>query len=121
MPEFMMFIIDNEEERDALPASEFADAYAKVGAWWDKHEKAGHFVPEAGRRLQRASESRTVAVGDGAASVTDGPFVETKEAIGGFGILIADDMDEAVAIAKTWPGLPVKLEIRPVRTAGDVS
>jgi len=114
MPEFMMFIIDNEEERAALPESAFAEAYAKVGAWWEEHEKAGHFVPNAGRRLQGSATARTVAADNGHASVTDGPFVETKEVIGGFGIMKAKDIDEAVEIAKTWPGLPVKLEIRPV-------
>ena len=46
--------------------------------------------------------------------MTDGPFAETKEAIGGFGLINAPDMQAAVELVKTWPGLPITIEIRPV-------
>jgi hypothetical protein len=49
--------------------------------------------------------------------VTDGPFIETKEAIGGFSVLEADTIDEAVEIARTWPGVDrgwISVEVRPV-------
>lgn len=116
MPEFLMFIADNEKEREALPEAEFAASYAKVGAWWEEHERAGRLVAGAGRRLQPSSTARTIRVEHGKAAVTDGPFVETKELIGGFGIISAPDMDAAVDLAKSWPGLPVALELRPVLT-----
>ena len=114
MPEFIMLIADNETERDALPQAEFAASYAKVGAWWQEHEAAGRIVARSGRRLQSTATARTVHVGDGNAVVTDGPFAETKEAIGGYALLDLPDMDAAVELIKSWPGLPVSIELRPI-------
>jgi len=116
MPEFMMLIADNEEERTKLPASEIADSYAKVGAWWAEREREGKIVSGFGRRLQPSATARTVRVERANAVVTDGPFVETREVIGGFGIIDVPDMQAAVEMLKTWPGLHVTIEIRPVLT-----
>ena len=58
--------------------------------------------------------ARTVRVEHANATVTDGPFVESKEVIGGFGIIEAPSIDEAVAVVKTWPGLFVAIEVRPL-------
>jgi hypothetical protein len=110
----MMIICDDEQKRNAVPASEFAASLEKVGAWWDANEKAGLFVAGVGNRLQPAQTARTVRVINGRATVTDGPFAETKEAIGGYGLINAPDMQAAVDLVKTWPGLPITIEIRPV-------
>jgi len=110
----MMIICEDEQEREAVPASEFGASYAKVGAWWEANEKAGLIVPGVGNRLQPVRTARTVRVDNGRSSVTDGPFAETKEAIGGFGLINAPDMQAAVELVKTWPGLPITIEIRPV-------
>jgi hypothetical protein len=114
MPEFLMFIADVEADREGLPKEQTAASYAKVGAWWQQHEEAGRFVAGAGRRLQVTRTAKTIRAGAGKAVVTDGPFAETKEAIGGFGILNAPDMAAAVELVKSWPGLPVAIELRPV-------
>lgn len=116
MPEFLMFIVDDEKEREAVPTAEFEAAYAKVRAWWDEHEQAGHFVPGAGRRLAISDKAATVRIDGGGVSVTDGPYMESKELVGGFGILNVADINAAIEIAKSWPGLPVALELRPMRT-----
>jgi hypothetical protein len=115
MPEFLMFIADDEEGCEQLPKEEFAASYAKVGAWWQEHELAGRLVVGGGRRLQLTRTAKTVRVERGKALVTDGPFAETKEAIGGFGILNMPSMEAAVELVKSWPGLPVVIELRPVR------
>jgi len=44
--------------------------------------------------------------------VTDGPFIESKETVGGFALIEVDDLDKAIAIAKSWPGGDV--EVRPI-------
>jgi hypothetical protein len=44
----------------------------------------------------------------------DGPFMEAKETIGGYGVVEVDDLDAAIAIAKAWPGRGHKVEIRPI-------
>ncbi|MBI5288408.1 MAG: transcription initiation protein [Chloroflexi bacterium] len=84
------------------------------GAWWEANGKAGLIVPGVGNRLQPVRTARTVRVDIGRSSLTDGPFAETKEAIGGFGLINAPDMQAAVELLKTWPGLPITIEIRPV-------
>jgi len=53
--------------------------------------------------------------------VTDGPFIETKEALGGYSLIDADSIDEAVEIARTWPGVDrgwITIELRPIVEMG---
>ena len=114
MPEFMMFLCDVEGEKASLPAEEVHAHYERVSAWWTEHEKAGRIVAGVARRLQGTNKAATVRVEQGKAIVSDGPFVETKEQIGGFGILNVADMQAAIDLASTWPGLAETIEIRPV-------
>jgi hypothetical protein len=46
--------------------------------------------------------------------VTDGPFIEAKESVGGYGIIEVPDLDAAIALASTWPSPNSKVEIRPL-------
>jgi hypothetical protein len=65
--------------------------------------------------LQSATTASTVRVRDGRLSVTDGPFAETKEQIGGFFLLEVQDFDEAVGIAAQWPSARLgSIEVRPL-------
>ena len=114
MPEFMMLIVHDEKVREAMPEAEFAANFAKVGEWWAEHERKGELVPQISRRLQPTRTARTVRVEASGSTVTDGPYVETKEALGGFGIIRAPDIDTAVAIARSWPAAPMTIEVRPV-------
>jgi hypothetical protein len=73
---------------------------------------SGNLSP-GGEQLQPASTARTIGHG----KVTDGPFMESKEVLGGFSIFQTETMDEAVALASTWPGVDrglVTIEIRAV-------
>jgi hypothetical protein len=83
--------------------------YAQSGVWFEKYSKAGKIV--GGEELQGPSTATTVNRRNGKVVVTDGPFIESKEVIGGFAVIDVADLDEALAMAKEWPG-PV--EIRPV-------
>jgi hypothetical protein len=112
--EFIMLIADIEQEREDLPREEFAAHYAKIGKWWEEQERKGRIVPNSGRRLQPTRTAKTVRVAHANAVVTDGPFAETKEAIGGYAIIEAPNIDAAVDVVKTWPGLAVAIEVRPV-------
>jgi hypothetical protein len=86
----------------------------KVGdqwmAWFKRLTDGGQAV--AGNPLER--EGRIVSGKN--ARVTDGPFAESKETIGGYFLLKVDTLDEAVAIAQECPGLPygIRVEVRPV-------
>jgi hypothetical protein len=89
----------------------------EVGAWWEKWAEAGK-VLDGGAELQPSSTAKTVGPGpDGKPVVTDGPYLELKEVVGGFILLECDDLDEAVAVAAGWPGIAAvgdKVEIRPL-------
>jgi hypothetical protein len=74
---------------------------------------SGHFV--AADALQSARTATTVRVRDGQVLVTDGPFAETKEQLGGYYIVEAENLDEAVTIAARIPGARTgSIEVRPV-------
>ncbi|HSK92739.1 MAG TPA: YciI family protein [Candidatus Angelobacter sp.] len=98
------YVNDSEEEREAM--------YRRIGAWWNEHEQAGRIVE--GHELQPSSMATTVRIRrDGSTTVTDGPFIEGKEMIGGYAVLEVADLDEALALAKSWPTAD-SLEIRPI-------
>ncbi|MGH3272452.1 MAG: YciI family protein [Trebonia sp.] len=90
--------------------------YAEVGAWYEKMGAAGKLA-DGGAQLQGTNTAKTVR-GSG---VTDGPYIETKEVVGGFSVLDVASMDEAVEIAKTWPGVDrgwITIELRPIVEMG---
>jgi hypothetical protein len=114
MPEFMIILCDVEGEKAKLAPDEVREHYERVSAWWTEHEKVGRFVSGVQRRLQGTNKAKTVRIGGGKVMVSDGPFAETKEQIGGFGMLNLPDMQAAVDLVSTWPGLAETIEIRPV-------
>ena len=78
--------------------------------WWDDLSKTG--VIKGGEELEPQRTATTVRRVNGAMKVTDGPFIESKESVGGFALIEVDDLDKAIAIAKSWPGGDV--EVRPI-------
>jgi hypothetical protein len=109
---YMMLIADNEDGM-ARSTEEEQTTYARIGAWWNEHAAAGRIIE--GHELQPSSTATTVRIAsDGGTTVTDGPFVEGKEMVGGYGILEVPDLDAALALAASWPGRATTLEIRPV-------
>lgn len=109
---YMMLIAGSEEAWAGRSEEELAALYGRIGEWWDEQSAAGRIIE--GHELQPASTATSVRIGaDGGATVTDGPFLEGKEMIGGYGILDVANLDEALAVASTWPA-PDVLEIRPV-------
>ena len=99
------------EGADQLPAEDREAAmadYEESGRWFEKYTKSGKIV--GGEELRGPSTATTVSRKNGKLSVTDGPFIESKEVIGGFAVIDVADLDEAIAMAKEWPGT---VEIRP--------
>ncbi len=81
---------------------------ARVGAWFGDPRIRG------GQRLAPKSSATTVRFGaNGAPLVTDGPFIEGNEDIGGWAIVDVADLDEALAMARAWPARGV-VEVRPL-------
>jgi hypothetical protein len=96
----------------ALTPDELRARYAEVGAWFAEHaSRIG-----STNQLQGPETATSVRFGSqGLPVVTDGPFLEGKEAIGGYAEIEVADLDEALRMAKTWPGRGT-VEIRPVMT-----
>ena len=111
---YVLLIMDTPAE-PAPNTPEYGAWYAEVGAWYEKWGATGKL--DGGHQLQAADSAKTVR----AAGVTDGPFVETKEVLGGYSVIDADSIDEAVEVAKTWPGVDrgwITIEVRPVIEMG---
>jgi hypothetical protein len=106
---------DEREFGDPTPAQAEATEREIVG-WFEKWGQAGK-IANPGVHLQPTSTAKTIRpVADGSLVVTDGPYLELKEVIGGLVVLEADDLDDAIAVAKTWPGLAgsASIEVRAV-------
>jgi hypothetical protein len=116
---YAMLIVGQDVPYAELPEGEVDTTMAEIGAWFEKWSAAGKIVP-GGVELNDASMAKTVrAVADGPPVITDGPYAELKEYIGGVVYLEADDIDEAAAIASEWPRLHpdsmmTAVEVRPV-------
>ena len=93
-------------------------ALERVMDWRREHETAGRLLES--NRLQPASTATTVRLEHGQngrptgkALITDGPFIDAKERIGGYAIIDVPDLDAAIAMAKSWPAGGT-VEIRPI-------
>ena len=113
---YMMFIKHTEDYRQAdVPASLYED----MGKFIEETTKSGNFISGAG--LQPSSAGARVRLSGGKISVTDGPFVESKEIVGGYAIIDAKSREEALDIArrfmelhlKHWPTFEGESELRP--------
>jgi hypothetical protein len=108
--EYLLLFRGTTWERGLSP-EEMQKAAGKFMAWFESLKEEG--VCKGGQPLQR--EGKLVS-GKGGRTVADGPFAESKEAIGGYFLILASDMDAAVAIAKGCPALELgmEVEVRPV-------
>jgi hypothetical protein len=107
--EYMFLFRSTDWNRDLSP-EEMQKIMERTYAWFDGLKAAGKF--KAAQPLFR--EGRVIA--RNGSTATDGPFAETKEAVGGYLIVKVTSMDEAVEIARGWPLLECgsTLEVRPI-------
>jgi hypothetical protein len=100
-----LMLVHVDEANDGGPA--------EVEPW--VAEMDGRGIRKFGSRLRPVIDTTTVQVRDGEILLTDGPFAETKEQIGGFDIIECADLDEAIAVAAKHPGAKDgKIEVRPL-------
>jgi hypothetical protein len=110
---YAILIMDTEASR-ALDSAAREEWMAEIGPWYEKTAAAGKLA-DGGAELDDVRTAKTIR----ASGVTDGPYIEAKEVFGGFSLLEAESMDEAVQLAKGWPGVDrglITIEVRPVRT-----
>jgi hypothetical protein len=104
-----------EEERlfHEMTESEWRVLRQETLNYVDALSESGHLIDA--RPLRSARDAVTVRVRTGRTSVTDGPFAETKEQLGGYFLIEARDLDEAVRIAGGWPSARIgTIEVRPI-------
>ena len=99
---------------DRMSSEEQAAQFAQVGAWFQLHGPK----MRGGNQLAPPQTARTVRFdGQNRPLVTDGPFLESKEVIGGYAEFELESLDEAVQLASTWPARGT-VEVRPVLEMG---
>jgi hypothetical protein len=105
-----VILISNTEAARNLGEDEGKAWYSEIGAWYEKYGASGQLV-ETGHELGGPDTAKLVR----ASGITDGPFMETKEVLGGYSVLETDTIDEAAEIASTWPGVDrgyITIEVR---------
>jgi hypothetical protein len=110
---YLCLIYGEERKIDALPRAEWEALLREVRAYKEALGKTGQLL--ACERLEPVDATTTIRFRDGKAAVTDGPFTETKEQVGGFLLVEARDLNEAIRIASQFP--PARfgaVEVRPV-------
>jgi hypothetical protein len=111
--QYMLLIYTNEAEGPAQTAEDKMRLRNEYLEFSQSIIESGHF--KAGDALQSVSTATTVRVRNGKQLVTDGPFAETREQLGGYYLIEARDLDEARSIAARIPGaLYGSIEVRPV-------
>jgi hypothetical protein len=110
---YICLVYHDEKQLDTLSPGELELLAGQCSAWVGDIQKGGHHVFSAG--LQCVRTAMTLRRRNGALSMTDGPFAETKEFLGGFTILNARDLNEAIQLASTHPAARIaSIEVRPV-------
>jgi hypothetical protein len=110
---YVCLVYHDESKLNALTDAELDALAADCAAWVGEIACAGHHVSSAG--LQSVRTATTVRNRNGKVSVTDGPFAETKEFLGGFTLIEARDLNEAIHIAARHPAARVaSIEVRPI-------
>ena len=111
---YLCLIYDEEKNLQAMSKPEMDGFMGEYFAFTDDIIKSGHFI--AGQDLQTVRNATTVRVRKGKVSTTDGPFAETKEQLGGFYLIDAKDLNEAIQIASKIPSARIgSIEVRPVQ------
>lgn len=101
-----------QEMWENMPEDVKTQAYAAISRWFDEN---GSKIT-GGYELQSPSTATTVRFnGSGEPTITDGPFIEGNEVIGGYAEIEVADLDEALQLARTWPGRGL-VEVRPAVT-----
>ena len=103
-------LVRSDEEWEAMSDEE--RDYPAIMRWFGELAQRG--LVRGGEELQPARTATTVSWDGERPMLTDGPFMEAKEMIGGFCTVEVPDLDAAIDLAKTWPARSHKVEIRPI-------
>jgi hypothetical protein len=107
---YLLMMVRSDDEWEALTDEE--RDYGAIMQWWGDLAQRG--VLMGGGELQPARTATTISWRAGKPVVTDGPFIESKETIAGYGLVSVDNLDTAIEIARSWPPRGHRVEIRPM-------
>lgn len=111
--QYLLLIYANENEYETLNPSQREGLLTDYTAFTKSIVQSGHF--KAADRLRPVSTATSVRLRDGKPMITDGPFAETREQLGGYYLLDAKDLDEAIEIATRIPSVRYgTIEVRPI-------
>jgi hypothetical protein len=111
---YLCLVYQEETKLDALSESEYDAVVSEVLDYREELRQSGHYIVSS--PLQPVQMATTIRVRNGKISITDGPFAETKEQLGGFYLIEARDLNDAIRLASKMP--PARLgciEVRPLK------
>lgn len=110
---YLLLIYDNEAEWAGLSEAEHGQIFQEYMDYTADIHKNGNYI--AGEALQPTATATSVRVRNAKTLTTDGPFAETREQLGGFYMVEAKDLDEAIALAARIPAARMgTIEVRPI-------
>jgi hypothetical protein len=111
--QYLLLIYNNEQNWTTSSDAERGTMSNDYRVFTDGIAKSGHY--KGGNALQSTKTATTVRVREGKRQTTDGPFAETREQLGGYYLVDAKDLDEAIGIAERIPGAKTgSVEVRPI-------
>jgi hypothetical protein len=112
---YLCLIYQDEAEIDAMPEQEYDAILREVLDYRQELQERGNYV--ASSPLQSAQTATTIRVRNGKVMITDGPFAETREQIGGFYLIEATDLNDAIRVVSRMPPARIaSIEVRPLKT-----
>jgi hypothetical protein len=110
---YLCLIYDEEKKWATMPKTEADAMMGEYFAFTEGVKKSGHYI--GGEALQPTPSATTVRVRNGKISSTDGPFAETKEQLGGYYLINARDLNDAIQVASKIPSAKFgSIEVRPI-------
>ncbi|MEA2572677.1 MAG: hypothetical protein QOI24_4678 [Acidobacteriota bacterium] len=110
---YLLLIHDEEKTWEKMSEADQKAIYAEYGQFSEQIKASGNMI--TGAQLQPTSTATSVRIRDGKRLVTDGPFAETREQLGGYYLIEAGDLDEAIGIAARIPSAKMgTIEVRPL-------
>jgi hypothetical protein len=110
---YLCLIYDDEKKSATMSKSDSDAIMGEYFAFTDGIKKSGHYL--GGEALKPVQTATTVRVRSGKLSTTDGPFAETREQLGGFYLINARDLNDAIQVASKIPSARLgSVEVRPI-------
>jgi hypothetical protein len=111
---YLCLVYNEEKKVDAMSKSEWDSLVGESLAYDEELKRQGHLI--VAQALQSVKMATTVRVRNSRLSTTDGPFAETREQLGGFILIDARDLNDAIQVASRIPGARLgSIEVRPIR------